>query len=706
MLKHKFFGLLLCVFFLGTPLLAQYTILHSFSGASSGYDVQSNLVLVGATLYGTAYNGGAGNGGILFKVGIDGNGFQIIHDFWYGSDTMCYRPQGSLRVVGSTLYGIVTGGGYYGAVYKIDTDGNNFAVVHGFNNVATDGKYPKEAPIISGSTFYGLTSEGGANNKGTIYKMDLDGNNFTILHSFAGGDLDGQTPTGGLLLDGSTLYGMTSQGGPATGESPNGYGTLFKIGTDGNNFQVLHFFAAGTSDGYYPDNGSLLLDGGMLYGMTMRGGASGYGAIFKVDTSGNNFGLVASGGGLNGYWPHGSLILQGGFLCGLMSAGGTFQGTLFRVGTGGGFTVLHNFGDTGDGSIPDWSLIYSGGYFYGTTSGGGASGNYGTVFKLAPCQTDIAVGLTPDNTTPAQGATVNFTVTVTNNGPEDATGVQVQDALNGSLQYSSWSGDGTYYPATGVWDIGPLADGASATVTLTATVCGSGTLLNTAALRGLDGIDSNSANDSKTVQLNTIHQKQLVPPILADPASGQTDLTSPVKMRWEDTNGNPQEVKYKLRLKKQGGSYVNTTLPQNSYQFSKSGLALGKTYYWNVQAVGNGTSSTTSAWANGGVDFSFTMAPPVTLIAPTLTQPANNAAGQPSTVTLKWTDPNSNELHYKVRFKVAGGAYTVTTLGPDFTGLVKTGLKAGKTYYWSVMAVGNGTTIKSSAWPADFKFTT
>jgi hypothetical protein len=37
---------------------------------------------------------------------------------------------------------------------------------------------------------------------------------------------------------------------------------------------------------------------------------------------------------------------------------------------------------------------------------------------------------------------------------------------------------------------------------------------------------------------------------------------------------------------------------------------------------------------------------------------------------------------------------------------VKSGLAKGKTYCWSVQAVGNGTSIKNSAWPADRKFAT
>jgi hypothetical protein len=68
--------------------------------------------------------------------------------------------------------------------------------------------------------------------------------------------------------------------------------------------------------------------------------------------------------------------------------------------------------------------------------------------------------------------------------------------------------------------------------------------------------------------------------------------------------------------------------------------------------------------------------------------------------------PESGRTQGKVRFKVAGGTYTTTTLAPGTTPLPKTGLKPGKTYCRSVMAVDNGTSIRNSAWPADHRFAT
>src|SRR5262245_57675660 len=103
---------------------------------------------------------------------------------------------------------------------------------------------------------------------------------FTVLHSFAGGASDGSIPKGSLIQSGSTLYGMTRSGGSGNG------GTVFKIGTDGTGFGLLHNFSGGAADGATPSYGSLIQSGAILYGMTSLGGSNkqSYGIIFQVGT--------------------------------------------------------------------------------------------------------------------------------------------------------------------------------------------------------------------------------------------------------------------------------------------------------------------------------------------------------------------------------------------------------------------------------------
>ena len=78
---------------------------------------------------------------------------------------------------------------------------------------------------------------------------------------------------------------------------------------------------------------------------------------------------------------------------------------------------------------------------------------------------------TVDNPNPHVGDTINFTVVVTNHGPNDATGVKVKDILPDELEYiSSTATKGTYNPITGIWNIGDMYSGEEETLTIEALV--------------------------------------------------------------------------------------------------------------------------------------------------------------------------------------------------------------------------------------------
>ena len=115
---------------------------------------------------------------------------------------------------------------------------------------------------------------------------------------------------------------------------------------------------------------------------------------------------------------------------------------------------------------------------------------------------DLALTKTVDNAAPALGANVVFTITVTNNGPNNATGVVVNDFLPDGLSYVSDDGGGAYVPGTGLWTVGALANSASATLHITATVDDTGAIDNVASIAASTPIDPNAAND--TAQSNLL----------------------------------------------------------------------------------------------------------------------------------------------------------------------------------------------------------
>lgn len=119
--------------------------------------------------------------------------------------------------------------------------------------------------------------------------------------------------------------------------------------------------------------------------------------------------------------------------------------------------------------------------------------------QILPASADLALAKIVDNAAPNEGATINYTLTVTNNGGDTATGVQVTDFLPAGLTYvGNIPSQGTYNPGTGVWTIGSLANGANATLVLQATVnagTGGSTITNNATVTG-SLFDPNGANNS------------------------------------------------------------------------------------------------------------------------------------------------------------------------------------------------------------------
>jgi len=81
--------------------------------------------------------------------------------------------------------------------------------------------------------------------------------------------------------------------------------------------------------------------------------------------------------------------------------------------------------------------------------------------------------LASSDSTPDVGDTVTFEITVTNSGPSDATNVSLTDTLPAGLTATGLNGgitQGSYDAATGLFNIGSLAVGQSATLTLEGTV--------------------------------------------------------------------------------------------------------------------------------------------------------------------------------------------------------------------------------------------
>jgi uncharacterized repeat protein (TIGR03803 family) len=252
-----------------------------------------------------------------------------------------------------------------------------FTTLHVFDR--TNGAGP-EAGLIQAAdgNLYGITSSGGLNNDGTVFKMSLTGI-LTTLYSFDGIGTNGSEPSGMTQATDGNFYGTTTGGGVG------GYGTVFKI-TPGGVLTTLYNFSS-FADGAYPNSGLIQASDGNLYGTTYQGGINNYGTLFKITPDGaltTLYHFCSQEFCTDGSNPDGTLV-QGtnGNLYSTTAAGGTYGwGTVFRITPSGLLTRIHSF-DITDGAYPSAGVVEaSDGSFYGTTGDGGLNG-HGTIFRIA-----------------------------------------------------------------------------------------------------------------------------------------------------------------------------------------------------------------------------------------------------------------------------------------------------------------------------------
>ena len=205
-----------------------------------------------------------------------------------------------------------------------------------------DGAYPAGSLLESNGYFYGTANRGGANGRGTVFRLRFDGSEFAVLHVFTnivtptGGTVavneDGATPVA-ALLDGEDglLYGVASVGGA------NGIGTVFSMTPDGTVFTTLHDFAA--KNGSQPTATPVLGAHGKLYGTTSAGGTNSagdtttFGTIWSISRDGTEFTKIYSFDGTAGASPNSAMLqLSSSVFVGTTAAAGRCgEGTVFRL---------------------------------------------------------------------------------------------------------------------------------------------------------------------------------------------------------------------------------------------------------------------------------------------------------------------------------------------------------------------------------------
>lgn len=252
-------------------------------------------------LYGTTMRGGvfprmsfeARSGGTVFKIRKDGSGYQILHSAEYGGikAPLCLGSNG-------VLYGVNLAYGEEpnpnGFLFRIGRDVGTYERFYTFDG--DNGRNPV-GKLIEGpdGKLYGLTEKGGEFDWGVAYRLNKDGSGYEVIHHFQYSE--GASFEHGMIYqsDGK-IYGGAMGGGVA------GHGTVFRMNSDGSDFEVVFEFGSLNTDQHkYGVSPPLLLQDNKLYGLTR------YTSFYRMNYDGSGFEMLDA---LNGNFPM-SELLQG-----------------------------------------------------------------------------------------------------------------------------------------------------------------------------------------------------------------------------------------------------------------------------------------------------------------------------------------------------------------------------------------------------------
>jgi uncharacterized repeat protein (TIGR03803 family) len=292
-------------------------------------------------------------------------------------------------------------------------DAQTESVIHSFRGTSVyDGVNPLSGLVAdTNGALYGVAG-GGKYGEGVVYKLvppSTQGGAWTqnILYPFMGslnGASDGSNPSGNIVFTddfshNGKIYGTTQGGGLYGG------GTVYELSrpqTENSSWveTIIYNFGPGVE----PVNGVTAGAEGRLYGTTLLGGRYNSGTVFVLSPPTQPGGIWTertlynfNGGSTvpQGY-PTGLVLDASGSLYGATSltsehsGGVVFQLSPPPAGNGAWTeSVLHVFtGEDGDGIEPSGSLVFdTAGSLYGVTLEGGQTGASGTVYELAPPET-------------------------------------------------------------------------------------------------------------------------------------------------------------------------------------------------------------------------------------------------------------------------------------------------------------------------------
>jgi len=389
--------------------------IHDFvSVDQKGKYPRNALVEYNGLYYGVA-NGGAHAVGVIFSY--DATTHQVT-DLYHFDRSSGYFPSSVLTVYDDKLYGATAKGGAAdaGTIFSFDPASGDFQTL--YELTGTSQGHRIMGFVANNDVLYGVTKFGGNNNNdGVLFSFDLTTNIYSVLHDFTYSSAGKVARFTIPIFYNNALYGVLYYGS-----------RLYKYDLSTGSLSILHTFSSST--GYYP-TGRLVLDGGIIYGLTKRGGTHNHGSIYRYDIDNDNMsdiyqfvsiepelgGFIKTGNLLVGISNYYSSSINGGIytfdlgtntinnygtfigygtnynyltplgnnkFIGIRNyAGSNFNGEIFEADlTANSIQTTFNFNLSPNGSVP-WGRmeLASNGKIYGVTRGGGQHGS-GIVFEI------------------------------------------------------------------------------------------------------------------------------------------------------------------------------------------------------------------------------------------------------------------------------------------------------------------------------------
>ncbi len=326
------------------------TTIFNFLSYGIGGGVPSSELTADSSgaLYGTTWSGGDStcNCGVVYKLVppiTQGGAWtqQVLYAFTSGGSDGRLPNAALVFDASGNIYGVTQQGGAFngGIVFKLapKTGGTYTASVLYSFGANSDAAVPNGPVVLdSAGNLYGVACQGGTSNLGAVYKLAppaITGQPWTesLLFSFGAGTMSsGATPIGNLVFDSiGNLYGVTNTGGNSKGN-----GTAYELSPQTGTWKETIIYTFANGSGFNPLAGLTFISTGTLYGTTSAGNAlkSASGTVFQLtpptvvgakwtETNLHNFAFFGDGATSEGRITRDSTT---GFLYGSTINGGLF----------------------------------------------------------------------------------------------------------------------------------------------------------------------------------------------------------------------------------------------------------------------------------------------------------------------------------------------------------------------------------------------